>query len=242
MNKSLKTILHSSLIIGSTAIMLFGSIPFALSMIPVFTISTAKLIDDISNNDIKNSIFSVSKKGKISQNVLAKPTKLFKLFKKKDKNKAFLEEAANMFTQLRQKDKNGKIINYNTVSHAKTLFLLKKLKNNGYIENLNYEKKKKSSLFLEKLLIGNTNNLFNKRKIQMYSISFNITDKERRYDELINLENPVEKEENKELIKVTDDKSKIIEEKIRFLKNYKEELEQEKYNDKNDVIIKKSNL
>lgn len=231
MKRALKSILHSTLLLGSVAgIVITGSIPLSLLLIPTGIISAARLSDDISGNEINNSIFSVSSNGKIAQNSLGKPIRTLKAIFSKNKNELFMNESINMFTGLKTRNNSGNKINYSTVSHAKTISLLKKLENNGYVENLNYEKKKKSRLFLARLLIGNTNNLNKNKKVQMYDINFNLTDKERKKEELTKLINSsFEKKEEKNTQEPIIEKNKInenseIREKIRNLEYQKEEL------------------
>ena len=223
MKRALKTILHSSLLLGSAVVgVMTGSIPIIIALVPVATISAAKLADDISGNEIDNSIFSVSSDGKIVQNTLAKPLRFLKLLGKKNKTEAFNEEAINMFVELKEKDDNGNKIEYSTVSHAYTYKLLKDLENNGYVEDLDKTYVKESRLFFAKLLMGNSDISNKKRK--MYDISFKLTDKERNIEELMNLDKKEEVKEEK-TISSSNDKNKKIEEQIRILKNYKEELE-----------------
>ena len=240
MKKISKKILHLGTLIGATVVASIN-VPLLITMIPVLTVSIAKVVDDVTGNEIDNSIFSVTKKGKIVQNSTSKPFRFFKLLKSKDKNEAFTNEAINMFTQLKQKDDKGNIINYSTVSHAKTIHLLKGLKSNGYIDNLEYEKKYKSKLILEKLLFGNTKKLFKSKKTQMYDISFNLTDKERKYDDIINLTKPKEVEEKIIELPKENKEANEIQEKIRILNNYKEELEQKKY-ENSEELNKKRNV
>ena len=150
----------------------------------------------------------------------------------KNKKEVFLNESINMFSELKVRNKKGNKINYSTVSHGKTLGLLKRLEKNGYVENLNYSFKKKSRLFLARLMIGNTNNINNKKKYSMYNISFNLTDKERKKEaliELMNTKEDVKKEEenNKKTIeekKVEINNNEEIRNKIRELENLKEQL------------------
>ena len=231
MKRTLKTILHSTLLLGSAAgIIITGSIPLSILLVPTGIISAARLSDDISGNEINNSIFSVSKNGNIAQNSLGKPLRTLKAIFSKNKNELFMNESINMFTGLKTRNNSGNKIDYNTVSHAKTISLLKKLETNGYVENLKYEKKKKSRLFLARLLIGNTNNLNRNKRVQMYDISFNLTDKERKKEDLINLINtPIEKKEEviaKEPVieQNKTNENKEIKDKIRELENQKEEL------------------
>ena len=229
MKRTFKTILHTTILLGSTAAAVITlNIPIIIAMVPVATISAAKLADDISGNEVDNSIFSVSNDGKIVQNTLAKPFRFLKLLGKKDKTEAFKEEAVNMFIELKEKDDEGNKIEYSTVSHALTYKLLKDLEKNGYIEDLNRTDAKESRLFFAKLTMGNSDVSSKKRK--MYNMSFKLTDKERTIEDLMNLDKD-KKEDKEEIVdnnkedKTVEDKNKEIEEQLRILKNYKEELE-----------------
>ena len=83
---------------------------------------------------------------------------------------------------------------------------------------------------LARLLIGNTNNLNKNKKVQMYDIRFNLTDKERKKEDLISLINrPIETKEEvitKEPVieQNKTNENKEIKDKIRELENQKEEL------------------
>ena len=143
---------------------------------PIILITSSKVLNILSKNKVKDSLFSVSKKGKIVQNALANPLKIIKLMKSKDKKQAFIEEEKELFKQLPRTDKNNNIIKYNTISHALTYRQLKKLENQGYIKNLKKEEYKKQRLIFEKLLIGNKKDLM--KKTQMYKISFEISEKD----------------------------------------------------------------
>lgn len=147
--------------------------PIAILSLPVMIVSADRLKSDIDGNYINNSIFSVSRKGKINQDSLRNPISFFKILSKKDKYRALVNEEFKMFKQLKRNDKKGNIITYHTLSQSMTVKLLKDLQKEGFIENLSYEKGKKSKLFLERLLIGN--NKKSKNKYQMYNINFNIT-------------------------------------------------------------------
>ena len=174
-----------------TIIPLFGSIPVGIALFLLGVIPLSKVTEDISGNMVKNSIFSVSNKGMINQNALAHPKELISSLGKKDKNKYFIEETLNMFLQLDRFSSKGEEMTYSTVSHSITLQLLKNLEKNGYIKDLKYKKVKTSRLFFEKLLIGNLKGFG--KKHPMYSISFNLTEKNRDKDEIIALMNPNQK-------------------------------------------------
>lgn len=238
MKKILKTILHSALLFGeAAAAVLVGSVPLALGLIPVMVVTSAKLADDLNGNEITDSIFSVSSNGVIIQNSLAKPYRTLKMLSKKNKNEAYKEETARMFTELKQKDKNGNTMIYRTISHAMTQNFLKAMKDNGYVNEFCYYKKKKSSLFLEKFLIGNTKGLFSKKKKQMYDMTFTLTDKERNYDELMSIKTVsdyIKEESNNDNVierNKTNSNNKELtnEEKIRILQGQKELYEDMKY-------------
>lgn len=143
--------------------------------LPVVLVSSAKAIDAISQNKIKDSIFSVTKKGYITQNALAKPGHMFKLAKSKDKSKNFIKETYNMFMQLTRTNKKGEVIKYQTVSHSITYRLLSTLQKKGYITNLTREKEKKRRLLFEKMAFGNKEGI--NKKYQFYKITFELTDK-----------------------------------------------------------------
>ena len=225
MKRALKTILHGTLLFGGAALgIVTGSIPLGIAMIPVMAVSAGKLADDLNGNEVNNSIFSVSKSGVITQNSLAKPYRTLKVLGNKDKSKAFKEESVNMFTSLKQKDKDGNNIIYNTTSHAMTVSMLKQMKKNGYVKELIYEKKRKSNLFLARLFIGNSKGLLKKKEVQMYDIHFTLTNKERKYEDLMKIGEVKPVEEVKEEPNKLNNKNKELEERIRMLKYYREEL------------------
>ena len=151
------------------------NIPFIILSFPIMVVSASRLKGDIEGNFIDNSIFSVSRNGKITQDTLRHPLKFLKILGNKNKKDLLIYEEFNMFKQLKRSDSKGNIINYNTLSQGLTVKLLKDLKRLGYIENLEYIKSKKSNLFFEKLLIGN--NSKSKNKKNMYNITFKVTDK-----------------------------------------------------------------
>lgn len=142
---------------------------------PIILITSSKIVNILSKNKVKDSLFSVSKKGKIVQNALANPSKIIKLMKSKNKKQAFIEEEKDLFKQLPRTDRNNNIIEYNTISHALTYRQLENLESQGYIENLKKDEYKKKRLIIEKILIGNKKNLM--KKTQMYKISFKISEK-----------------------------------------------------------------
>ncbi len=188
MKDVLKGTLHTvELFALAVAGIAIGNIPLGVALVAVATIPASKLMDDVRGNDAKNSIFSVTRSGHIHQNTLAKPLKVVSLLSSKNKQEKFTEEALNMFTEIKEKDKNGQKKKYNTRSQILTLSLLKRLQRHGYIENLEYEKDGESSLFVEKLLMGNFKDLFKGKKYPMFQISFNLTDKPRNKDELMEL-------------------------------------------------------
>lgn len=160
-----------------------------LSVIPV-----QKFYNDITGNNIKNSLFSVSKNGYIVQNSFGKPLRFWKLLGEKDKSKVFKDEILNVFLEMQKSDKNGMPIKYHIKSHIMVYQLLRRLERNGYIENLHREKIGESSLTIEKLSTGRFKEAFKKKKHPIYKITFNLTDKPRRREELLELLNSNNKE------------------------------------------------
>lgn len=239
MKRAIKTILHGTLLFGGIAVaIVVGNVWLRIAIVPVAVTSAAKLSDDLRGNEIKDSVFSVSSDGKIVENPLAKPLRLFKLLGKKS---SFNEETVNMFVELKEKDDNGNKIEYSTVSHTITKRLLEKLEENEYIEDLEIEETKKSRLFFAKLLMGKLD-LSGKKK-RMFNMSFKLTDKERTIEDLMNLDqnkkttNEEEIVDNSKEVKNEEDRNKEIEEQLRILKNYREELE-----NRDLVEEKKSNV
>jgi hypothetical protein len=129
----------------------------------------------------------------------------------KDKGKRFIKEAISMFSQMDTRDKKGNLKNYKTKSQAKTLFLLKQLERNGYIQNLEYKPAGKMYLIVEKVEMGNAKGM--NKKHQMYKIEFNLTDKERTKEDLMNL---IEKKDgkDKEVVNTNEVKPTVINENI----------------------------
>ncbi len=197
MERIIKTIIHTlEVLILATGTVYFANI-ISIPLLLMALIPASKLHDDLNGNEIKNSIFSVSKKGYIAQNTLSKPSRFLKTLLNKNKQEAFTNEILNMFLELKKDNKKGEPIKYNTKSHIITLRLLQMLQRNGYISDLQYEKKNKSSLVIEKLLMGNLKGINLKKKTQMFKISFFLTDKNRSKEELLQLLNPSKKEETK---------------------------------------------
>ena len=186
MKNILKGTLHFTELFGILVLAIAtGSIPvFVISLIPALSFAS-KLMDDISGNKINDSIFSVYNNGKIFQNSISHPLRMIDIMRTKDKGKRFVEEAVSMFTQMDTRDKKGNLKLYRTKSQAKTLFLLKQLERNGYIQNLEYKPAGKMHLVVEKIEMGNPSGM--NKKHQMYKISFNLTDKERIKEDLMSL-------------------------------------------------------
>ena len=152
MKNFLKAIIHSVELLGIMMLAFStGSIPIIIvALIPSLTVSS-RLLEDINGNKINDSIFAVYKSGKIIQNSFSHPLKMLSIVQDKEKGKRFVEEAASMFAQMDVRDKKGNLKKYKTKSQAKTLFLLKQLKRNGYIENLEYKPAGKMHLIVEKI-------------------------------------------------------------------------------------------
>ena len=79
-------------------------------------------------------------------------------------------------SKFEREDKKGNELTYSTVSHGITRKTFKRLADLGYIENYEEEYKKDTRLIIPRLAFGNIKGL--KEKIQMYDISFNLSDKE----------------------------------------------------------------
>lgn len=136
--------------------------------LPIMLIISGKILDTINENKIKDSIFSVSSEGEITQNILKNPKKILEALKTKNKEKFFITESIKMFIQL----ESNKI--YKTTSHGKTYQLLEKMQKYGYVKNLKKLKlEKKSNLIFEKILLGNLKSL--NKKHYMYNITFQTT-------------------------------------------------------------------
>lgn len=135
--------------------------------LPIMLIISGKILDTINENKIKDSIFSVSSEGEITQNILKNPKKILEALKTKNKEKFFITESIKMFIQL----ESNKI--YKTTSHNKTYRLLNKMQSEGYIKNLEKRQIKKSNLIFEKILLGNLKGL--NKKHYMYNITFQTT-------------------------------------------------------------------
>ena len=215
MKQTFKTLIHTieTLMVAGIIVVSANPIIIALSIMPMLYTSS-KLVDDINGNKINNSIFSVSKKGKITQNSLAHPFKMLSIAKDKNKSKRFSEEALEMFTQLNKQNKKNEDITYTTKSQSMTLMLLKQLQSKGFIQNLNYKETKKSRLLFEKLFMGNLKDI--KKKNKMYNISFNLTDVPR--DKANILETFNKKEESKASNEETLERKKIN--KLKEIRKY----------------------
>lgn len=185
------------------------------------------VVDGITGNFVKKSCFMITKeitikfqKRKMKVDMIeGNPCRFFKTLKlslKKDKTNNFVNEAYNLFKQLPQ-TRNNEIITYACVSHAYTYNLLKKLKENGYINRLEYEEKNKSRLITEELAMGKIPTF---KERQMKSIIFTLTSKKITDDDFKRI---MIKKYNRHKIQNTEiknSKSEIIDE----LRNMKEEL------------------
>lgn len=158
----------------TAAIISFAVKPSIFIALPIMIVSADRLKNVLDGNFIKNSIFSVTRDGKITQDSLKNPFRMLKIMKEKDKQKLLLNEEFKMFKQLKKYDRKGNLLIYTTVSQGLTVKLLKELNKLGYINNLSYEKVEKSDLFFEKLWIGNNKKSRNKK--QIYKIKFALTD------------------------------------------------------------------
>ena len=204
--------------------------PILIGAVAIPTLVVAsKVVDDISGNKVKDSIFSVYSDGRIYQNSTAHPLKMLSIARDENKAKRFEEEALTMFTQLNNTNKKGEEMTYRTKSQPMTLFLLRMLQKNGYITNLESKKAEKKRLVFEKLFMGNLKDIG--KKTQMYNISFNLTDKDRNKEDLLNVFNKkkeeVKTEEYQKVVKQEEIKKEenVSREKLVELKEY---LEREK--------------
>ena len=184
------TLIHTlELAICAIAIVLSSNVVIPIVAFLAALIPASKLKDDLVGNQVKNSIFSVSSNGKIEQNSLAKPLRMIKLFGKEDKLEEFRKEALNMFLELNKTNKKGEVIEYKTKSHILTYRLLNDLKKAGFIENLKKEDAGQSRLIMESIGLGNFKKIFSGKKTKMFNITFNLTDKERNIENLLELMN-----------------------------------------------------
>ena len=212
------------LLICAGCIVSLNPIAMLVAAVPTLVVAS-KVVDDISGNKVKDSIFSVYSNGKIYQNSTSHPLKMLSIARDKNKSNRFVEEALTMFTQLSNKNKKGEEMTYKTKSQPMTLYLLRMLQKNGYITNLESTKAEKKRLVFEKLFMGNLKDI--NKKTQMYNISFNLTDKERNKEELINIfsgkkKDNVQTEEYQKVVKQEEVKKEnsISREKLIELKNY----------------------
>ncbi len=214
------------LLVCAGAIVSLNPIAIGVAVIPTLVVAS-KVVDDISGNKVKDSIFSVYSDGRIYQNSTAHPLKMLSIARDENKAKRFEEEALTMFTQLNNTNKKGEEMTYKTKSQPMTLFLLRMLQKNGYITNLESKKAEKKRLFFEKLFMGNLKDIT--KKTQMYDISFNLTDKDRNKEDLLNVFNKkkeeVKVEEYQKVVSQEEVKKEenISREKLVEMKNYLEE-------------------
>lgn len=217
-------VVHSSLLMGCVVVVVMGiNLPLTITCSAASLIFASKLYDNLRGNNISNSIFSVSRNGKIVQNGMANPLKLISFLGRSKKLDIFKEEALKMFTQLKQKNAKGKEIVYNTKSQGMTLKLLKYLKNTGYIDNLEYTEAGSSRLLFEKVVFGNYKSIGKKNKI--YNISFSLTDKDRNDLPRLLFDKPNDNNavSDDNIVKKVDF-SNVNKEKINYLKKLKEQL------------------
>lgn len=229
MKNSVEKIRHFiELLVCAGCIVSLNPILIGAVAIPTLVVAS-KVVDDISGNKVKDSIFSVYSDGRIYQNSTAHPLKMLSIARDENKAKRFEEEALTMFTQLNNTNKKGEEMTYRTKSQPMTLFLLRMLQKNGYITNLESKKAEKKRLVFEKLFMGNLKDIG--KKTQMYNISFNLTDKDRNKEDLLNVFNKkkeeVKTEEYQKVVKQEEIKKEenISREKLVELKEY---LEREK--------------
>lgn len=96
--------------------------------------------------------------------------------------KIMSQQMLSLFCQLERNDKNGEKIEYGTMTHKTVYDSLMKLQKMGFIEGLPDKdslegcKAVEKTLLGEKLLLGNFNELGQKR--QFYNLTFKLTDKQ----------------------------------------------------------------
>ena len=176
LNFSLAFICETIAVIGCISIS-----PLALlALIP--TLYFAVNVVPATGQYIKNSIFQVHMKHKINQNALSKPVRALSCMLSKNKGEKVTEEAINLFKELDKCDYKGRPIEYKTVSQSKTKYLLKLAERDGYIEDFKCEPSKCKNLVLEKIIVGNYKMVLKKEK--MYKMSFILTDKEIKEEDI----------------------------------------------------------
>lgn len=221
MRKLTQTLYQTIMIAISIILLSSGNLALFLLSIPLLAIYSSKLGNNLMGKQIKDSLFIVTKKGKIEQSVLSNPKKMIKMLKSNNKLETFKEEALNMFLQLEKNDSHNNVTIYHTISHSITLNLLKQLEKDGYIKNLNYEKTKKSRLILERLF---TFNLTNLKKHQMYKISFELTEKKINQNNQLSTENIKKQNSEKQTIQSKHNESQTRKEKLKTLLQLRENL------------------
>lgn len=231
MKKLTQTLYQIMMIAISITLLSSGNLALFLLSIPLLAIYSSKLGNNLMGNQIKDSLFIVTKNGKIEQSVLSNPKKMIKMMKSNNKLKTFKEEALNMFLQLERNDNHNNVKTYYTISHSITLNLLKQLEKDGHIENLNYVKTKKSRLILERLL---TFNLTNLKKHQMYKISFELAEKKKNENNQLSTENIKKQNSEKQTIQSKHNDSQTRKEKLKTLLQLRESLisQRNEYNKK----------
>ena len=199
--------------LGSFGLTTVGFIGAAINpvMWPVCIYGCIKLAKNLEKDYIKNSMFSVQnnalagKSNFIAMGV-ANPGQVISLVSQKQVLKNHFQERTdreslinaftmgtimnqqmiNLFCQLDRKDKNGERIQYTTTTHKVVYDSLLKLQKLGFVEGIppkeEAEKGKEKSLASAKILLGNFENLY--EKVQMYNISFNLTDKVMTSDDI----------------------------------------------------------
>jgi|GEM_PF-5209478 len=90
-----------------------------------------------------------------------------KYYKSKRKLRLFLDDCNKFYNSM------DKGVEYNTVTHQKILDRLEKKKN---ISIISKKKTRRKTLFVEKLMIGNTKGMFERE--QFYKVRFTIKDEE----------------------------------------------------------------
>ena len=181
----------SGVILSFCSFCLMAIVPYTIPLGLIGFVGASKLIyDGLCQNDIKNSCFIVEKNRDIYlKNEKYKITNITQNyfhfnFSKKNNKVYFVLQALNLFQQLPQIE-NDETILYGCQSQAFVKRLLQILERQGYITNFkSVESDYKSNLGIERFLLGVKSS---KKKITMYDMIFELTDKKLDASEVPNI-------------------------------------------------------
>lgn len=171
----------------ATLLLGVGGVGIALNTIPIMTIPAILLAAKTGQKALNNSLYTeykdlafVTKKNGNDITIAQDTTNIKILSKLKGLNDiqkaGFMQlQALVGLSKYEPRDRKGIQNNFQTITHSVNIKTFRTLEKLGYIENLQEEYYKKSRFVLEKLVFGNTKNLFEKK--DFYKISFNRTDK-----------------------------------------------------------------